>query len=166
MPGITQQVCHPGLHPDLIGRQRRLSQDLLRTPPHRLGAIAILLQQWVVDLHYRLWRDDDTVTRAIEEACVRLADEDARTLSMPQLAAAVGLGYSTFRTRFKAHTGLSPAAYRIRLLMNTAQHLLSSTRDDCSDIAKQLGYPDLYSFSSQFKQVVGVSPSQWRRSGG
>lgn len=166
LPGIGEAVCRPGVHADLIQRHQELAAELPATPPHRLAAMAVRLQQWVVDLHLRVLDADDPTSRAIEAACARLDADHQRALRMPDLAAEVGMRYATFRARFKAHTGMSPGAYRIRRMIDRAQHLLRTTDDDCGAIAEQLGYPDLYTFSSQFKRVTGLAPSYWRQMGG
>jgi AraC-like DNA-binding protein len=63
---------------------------------------------------------------------------------------------------FRAEFNTTPQQYRLRFAMRQAQlHLLNSTRT-CREIATDLGFAPLY-FSTAFRRVVGVSPSEFRR---
>ena len=48
--------------------------------------------------------------------------------------------------------------------MKEACRLLRSTHDTLKIIAANLGYDDSYYFSYLFKKIVGVSPSDFRKS--
>ncbi len=45
-----------------------------------------------------------------------------------------------------------------------AKYLLSQTDISVKEIAGQLGFPEQFTFREYFKRVVGVSPSEYRKS--
>lgn len=51
----------------------------------------------------------------------------------------------------------------VRERLRWAAQRLSESDIAIGDLARQLGYPDIFSFSRQFKQVHGVSPRAHRR---
>lgn len=70
----------------------------------------------------------------------------------------------TFRKRFAQLAGLPPAKYRIARLMDSACNLLQHHPDTkLRAIAASLGFCDEFHFSRRFKQVVGLSPTDFRR---
>ncbi|MEO6894365.1 MAG: AraC family transcriptional regulator [Ginsengibacter sp.] len=60
------------------------------------------------------------------------------------------------------NTGKTPLALINEYILNKAKLLLSSSSLSISEIAYQLKYSDLYSFSHFFKRHISVSPKQYR----
>jgi len=68
-----------------------------------------------------------------------------------------------FRTLFRSQCGCTPTQYFNQLKVQLAKQLLLQHKAVLSvtDIAKQCGFQDPFYFSRVFKQVTGVSPSQF-----
>jgi AraC-like DNA-binding protein/mannose-6-phosphate isomerase-like protein (cupin superfamily) len=64
---------------------------------------------------------------------------------------------------FKEHIGYSPMQYIIRRRIGEAQNLLISTNRSITDIALSCGYNNSNYFQSVFKNIVGMTPGQYRR---
>lgn len=64
---------------------------------------------------------------------------------------------------FREHLGVSPQEFLITYRMNKAVQLLKTTSLSIKDIGNAVGYPNQLHFSRAFKNVYGVSPSQWRK---
>lgn len=79
---------------------------------------------------------------------------------LPEISAELGIGYDTFRRRFREETGLTPGSFRTRERIARAMELLSCT--SATGVAGALHYPDLYTFSRQFKQITGLNPKEYR----
>jgi AraC-like DNA-binding protein len=79
------------------------------------------------------------------------------------LAERVGTSPSTLRRRFVEATGTSPHGYFLQCRAAAARELLGSTDLPVKAVAEQLGYRDVYFFSRQFRQLVGVPPAAYRR---
>lgn len=71
---------------------------------------------------------------------------------------------STLRRLFKAHTGKTPGNFIKDIRIMAAARQLLATSKSISSIAYELGFKEQNYFSRVFKQVFGVSPSQYRMS--
>ncbi len=99
---------------------------------------------------------------AIELAIARIQNEYALRLDMERLAQELGTGYSWFRNRFTAHTGLSPHQYLLEFRLGNARSLLAETDFSVKEIALQTGFEDEHYFSRLFRHKLNLTPSQWR----
>lgn len=86
-----------------------------------------------------------------------------QNVQMSDLAKLAGLTVAGFRRLFEKIYGMSPKRYQQQCRMNEAKWLLSSTDKDIQEIAEQIGFERLHSFSQWFKESEGVSPTAWRR---
>ncbi|WP_107659507.1 helix-turn-helix transcriptional regulator [Nocardia suismassiliense] len=92
-----------------------------------------------------------------------LADRQyADPLRLDELAAAAGVSKYHFLRAFAAVYGLTPAAYLAERRIERAQDLLRSTNVTVTEVCMLVGYSSLGSFSSKFRQLVGVSPSEYQ----
>jgi AraC-like DNA-binding protein len=85
-------------------------------------------------------------------------------LSVAQMARRANLSPSRFGAVFRQHFGLSPHQYLLRLRIEHAQSLLTTTDLPLRDIAESCGFADAHHFSKAFKRIVGVSPGAYRQS--
>ena len=81
------------------------------------------------------------------------------------LAVLVGLSVSQFNRKFKAFTGLSPAAYILTVRINAAKAQLLHDDLTITQIAEDLGFYDQSHFTRLFMKNIGCSPTQFRRNG-
>ena len=94
-----------------------------------------------------------------DRACRLLREHPEPGYRMHEAAAALGMGYETFRKRFRHSVGMAPAAFQLRERMNRACTLLRE--HGVLRTAVELGYSDAGLFSRQFKQVMGMSPKHF-----
>lgn len=106
---------------------------------------------------------EDVVPGPIRRARELLAGDLGAELDLRAVAAEVGLPYETFRKRFRAATGVSPAAFRLDRRIEAAQSLLRMTTTTHAAIAASLGFADEYHFAKRFRARVGISPRDYRR---
>jgi AraC family transcriptional regulator len=84
--------------------------------------------------------------------------------TLAEIAAVVGLNPFHFARQFKAATGLAPHQYVITRRVEQAKHLLTEETDlSLAEVAVQAGFYDQSQFSHHFKQLVGVTPGQYRK---
>ncbi|MGK8485675.1 helix-turn-helix transcriptional regulator [Nocardia asiatica] len=88
--------------------------------------------------------------------------EYADPLNLDELAAAAGVSKYHFLRAFAAVYGLTPAAYLAERRIERAQDLLRATNLTVTEVCMLVGYSSLGSFSSKFRQLVGVTPSQYQ----
>jgi AraC-like DNA-binding protein len=84
-------------------------------------------------------------------------------LTLPDLGRVAGLNPKYLCHRFTVTMGYSPIAGLTRKRMEVAQTLLGRTRLAIHEVAIRTGYPDLFHFSKRFKEIVGISPKNYRQ---
>jgi len=87
-------------------------------------------------------------------------------VSLPGVAAAVGMPYETWRRHFRDRAGVSPARYRRLHRLDAAAALLSDTALTTREIAATLGFSDEHHLARQFRTATGRSPRQYRSATG
>lgn len=83
--------------------------------------------------------------------------------SLAQLSAESGLSASHYSLLFRKKTGRSPMYYLTNLRIQKACQLLDNSELRIGEIAMNVGYQDPFHFSRIFKQVMGVSPANYRK---
>lgn len=84
-------------------------------------------------------------------------------LRVREVAAHVGLSSSYFSTMFAKYAGESFSDYLMALRIREAQTLLSNTTLHTYEIAAKVGYENSAYFSTLFKEVTGMTASQYRK---
>lgn len=83
-------------------------------------------------------------------------------LCVAEIAEHLGISEGHLSHIFKKETDYTVAAYITRVRMRTAMKLLSDCRNKVYEVAEQVGYRDVAHFSSSFKRIVGVTPSEYQ----
>lgn len=86
----------------------------------------------------------------------------SRTITLKNLAAAVGLSRMHFAAQFRAATGLRPREFVLHRRITLAQHLMIETQNSLVDIALTVGFQTQAHFTTVFKRFVGNTPHRWR----
>ncbi|HEY8458131.1 MAG TPA: AraC family transcriptional regulator [Actinopolymorphaceae bacterium] len=89
----------------------------------------------------------------------------AQRLSATDLARVVGLSADYFVRRFRQTFGVPPRTWLVRRRIQAAMQRLDESTNPIGVVARELGYPDIFLFSRQFKRVTGMSPRAWRSRG-
>ncbi|CAK9889277.1 MULTISPECIES: AraC family transcriptional regulator [Pseudomonas] len=98
---------------------------------------------------------------SLEDLLQRLAQEDADSLPLGELASSAGMGRYQLIRAFRAATGLTPHAWQLNLRVNRARQWLRKGQD-MADIAYRLGFADQSHFQRVFKAHTGVTPGLYR----
>jgi transcriptional regulator GlxA family with amidase domain len=112
------------------------------------------------------------VSRAVEEQnrrLLRARDAMDRTyaepLDVPALARIACVSEAHFIRTFRATFGETPHRYLQRRRVERSMWLLRETDRSVTDICLDVGFNSLGTFSRTFRDIVGVSPSAYRRDG-
>jgi AraC-like DNA-binding protein len=89
----------------------------------------------------------------------------AQPIDLTTLCERSGYSSAQLSRLFRATTGESPMAYVTRLRIETASWLLLETQLSVTEVARAVGFGDLYHFSRRFRQLRGISPSRFRAHG-
>ena len=82
-------------------------------------------------------------------------------ITIRHLADICKISESYLKKLFIKKFGLPPVKYIIQLKINYACDLLISGLYNISRVSEMCGYADMYFFSHQFKEYVGISPSEF-----
>ena len=97
------------------------------------------------------------------EPIAREPEPGALHAPRPQdVAAALDVGYSTLRRRFKQETGFSIKEYILSAQLRWAKELLVCSSLPVDAIAARVGFRDAFYFSRLFRSREGTSPSEFR----
>ncbi len=100
----------------------------------------------------------------LEESLHLLAERGAKGWLTPQeVARRVGLSYENFRKQFAKRTQESPGQYQKRRRIDQACAAIYQDSHGFKELAEELGFCDVFHFSKAFRQVVGETPSAFRK---
>ncbi|MDF3001501.1 MAG: transcriptional regulator, AraC family [Bacillota bacterium] len=100
--------------------------------------------------------------RAIMEL---ITGEPQRYYTLEELSERFLFPITSMKRCFKGVYGSSIYAYMKAYRMNTAAVMLRRTEESITSIALKLGYDNASKFSAAFKSVIGMTPSEYRRTG-
>lgn len=83
-------------------------------------------------------------------------------ISLKDVAEHLSLSSGYLSILYKKETGQNFIDYLIHLRMEKAKELLKTTELKIYEVAKKVGYDNIYYFSRIFSRVVGISPKQYQ----
>ena len=118
-----------------------------------------LLNEVVAELRQVL--KQDRLDRKIAEAITYIDGHFQKAVSLSDVATHVSLSESYFSRKFKQKTGRNFQVYLRRKRVSAATNLLVDPSLSVTDCAARVGFSDRAYFAKVFKEVVGVTPSQF-----
>lgn len=100
----------------------------------------------------------------IAAAKSRLVELGLTEVDYDGLAKELGMSPRNFRREFARRTGVPPHRYLLSSRISHAREMLAHTDLPIKQIARELGYGDVFYFTRQFRHLVGVPPGVYRRS--
>lgn len=88
----------------------------------------------------------------------------AQPLRLSELAALARLSDDHFLRAFKLAVGQTPHQYVLERRVDHAKRLLAASAMPAVDVARTCGFHSASHFAVAFRQGVGVTPTEWRRS--
>lgn len=98
----------------------------------------------------------------LERAMGYLAERIDGRISVPELAALVGVSPSHLADLFRAATGGGVLAHHLALKMARARALLDTSEVTVAEVGRQIGMDDPFYFSRRFRAAHGMSPTAYR----
>lgn len=102
----------------------------------------------------------DEVIMSIQEW---LRQNLSNQINFKSLASDFGLTLRSFNRRFRLATDTTPTAYLLRQRLDNAKELLRTTDLEISSVAERCGFTDNSYFSAKFKNHVGQTPLNYRK---
>jgi AraC-like DNA-binding protein len=83
-------------------------------------------------------------------------------ITVSDIAGYVNVNRTHFSETFTQKMGVPPAVYLKKLKLEKGYSMLQTSHASVTEIAMELGYTDIYSFTRAFSNHFGISPSQAR----
>ncbi len=100
---------------------------------------------------------------ALREAQRLIAENPGATLTVPALAAHVGMSERNFARYFRQEVGRSPGRYVTSVRIEAARRLLEDTDRAVADIAVACGLGTAETLRRSFMRTLGCGPTEFRR---
>lgn len=100
---------------------------------------------------------------SIQEICSYIDQKYMVNLTVNQVASFFNISTRRLHQIFKEHNELSPKAYMLKIKINKAKQLLEQTSVTVGEISNILSFSSPFHFCKAFKQLVGTSPSAYRK---
>lgn len=172
---------------DIITEARNAYQNRLDDPyteymvrkpqPDGFGSeqmIQMYLQQLLIRLIRRLYSGEQTMPPAAakhvgeDELFYRIQEymnaNLAQQLTIDQICRQHLVSRSTLQKLIRERAGCGIIEYFNRLKISVAKQLIRGRRMNFTQIADELGYTSIHYFSRQFRQITGMSPSEYAAS--
>lgn len=154
------------LHPKVFGDAK---QQLLRlielferqSPFSRMESSGLLLQLLANLLEGTQHPPQSDAAEAVRYLEISLAEDRVHRLRSSELTAQTGYHPVHLGRLFKQQKGVTPREYQRRLKINRAKDLLRHTNLSLTAIAAQCGFSSLALFSRTFRQLEGLSPTEY-----
>ncbi len=169
LPADPAQAIWPVHDPQSASAQHQVIYERIRSgSPDALTEAKLVTEQLV----FHLARAADPGARTNPSAVCpwqKLAADwsarPGRLIDLRETARRLGVGYSTFRDRFRQVNGQSPYQFLLTARINLARQLLSDrerARLSVKEIAYECGFTSQISFQRAFRERTGLSPGAFR----
>ena len=101
--------------------------------------------------------------RPIKSAKDYILKHYSEPISLDEVCDAIGFSASYFSTLFKKETGEGFSKYLARIRVDRAKELLRETNMPVTEVCAKVGYNDIKHFTSVFKKITDLNPSQYRK---
>ena len=104
--------------------------------------------------------DKELVEKIVKHIKENIGDT---TLSVESIAQEMGLSRSALFKKIKTLTGLAPIELIKNIRIQQAVALIEEGKQNLTQIAYTTGFNDSHYFSKCFKQMYGMTPSEYKR---
>jgi AraC family transcriptional regulator len=136
-----------------------------------MDQFSLMFGAHVLQTYGGLARLPEVVTRGLAAWQARRAAEVLRSglyggVRLNVLAQECGMSVSHFTRSFRTTFGVSAHQWLVQRRIEVAKDLMLTSTYPLAEVALHSGFSDQAAFNRTFRQLVGVSPGQWRRDHG
>lgn len=133
------------------------------TPMDKLQAQAAFLPfVYEVMRQIRTSATENSRPSGVNEAIIYIHEHYRESITAEELAGICNCSASYLSRLFKNHIGVGPIEYLIHVRIHKSKQFLLKSEARIQEIARSVGYEDVYYFSRLFKKHTGCSPLQFR----
>lgn len=106
-------------------------------------------------------RRGDTLLHSV---CAFLEENVSENINMEELCRRFSVSKSTLQKLFQSRMGRGVNRYYQQLKIDAAKRMIREKRYNFTEISRYLGYSSVHYFSRHFKQLAGMTPSEYAES--
>ena len=123
-----------------------------------------LLREGAESAHQAPTQCLNSENQVIRQAQQYIADHVTEKLTVPVIAQAVQVSASYLTALFHRHLQIAPGEYIRRIKLEKSRQMIRQGQMNFTEIAESLQYSTIHHFSRQFKQMFGMTPSEYLKS--
>lgn len=170
MENLVQKLLHPEIINTYINQMLEAHMITYADELKRNGLLRLLFAQMIKDYSGQVpghsKEDSHSGTVYVKKAMIYIEENYDKKIRIDEMANFIGVNRSYLTSTFKKATGYSLQEYLINLRMEKAKNLLKKTDLPINTVSNAVGYADQLAFSRMFKQHYGLSPRNYRETGG
>lgn len=119
---------------------------------------------WAALVDHAVWRmlDAEEGDPRLDRLWLAVRQDIGGTWTLRRMAREAGMSEESLRRLCQKHLQRSPMAQLTWMRMQAAANFLRHTGEKFDSLAARLGYADAFSFSTAFRRIWGMPPSQYR----
>lgn len=125
------------------------------------GILLLLISRFLNDKNFKQNAPQSTPSKILDTMSYIQLHLD-KNLTVAELAQRVNQNQDYFSKQFFIHTGQRPLNYIHEKKIERAQYLIATTTKSFLEIALDTGFSNLPHFSKIFKQIVSLTPGEYR----
>lgn len=149
--------------PSVADLARQIEALLAEPGERRRHRADMLLQELICQLLEMTAMAQVSTADSLERAADYIRTHHDKPLTRDRLAEAAGLSPWYFSHQFKRWLGVTPMEYVHQVRIRHAKELMILHRSGIREAGERSGYSDEAYFRKKFKQVVGITPADYRK---
>lgn len=109
--------------------------------------------------------DKEDFVRKLYDVISYINKHYSEDLTLEDCSKKLSVSYSYFSRKFKQITGKTFKSYLLQIRVNHAEKFLLSTNEPITEIATKCGFNSITYFSSMYKELKGITPTEARKHG-
>ena len=157
-------------YPEMAKIIRRILDTMRNTEEFYLEEVKGVLLELLVNVarinrkeEEKEWSEGSELTTVITKTLDYISTHYMEPLRVKELADQVHISETHFRRIFSYYMKMSPLEYINFVRIHVACDHLEKTDESIADIAHKCGFMTSSTFNRNFKQVMGVTPMEWRK---
>lgn len=107
-------------------------------------------------------KDSESIFAIVKNANIYIQENSDKNITTEDIAEKMGYSKNYFVKLYKDFYGMTPIRYHENNRLEKAKSLIHSTNMTFTEIAYELGFENVYTFSRYFKRLTKMSPKSFR----
>lgn len=149
---------HIPKNPELKGMKKKDGAS-----EYKLQKLKKNLELFLLELLSLAETQNDPQKELFDSVCLHLKSNLCRSLSLDEVSQRFHLGKSTLTALFRTQCGMGMIAYFNQMKIEEAKRMICEGKLNFTEISDRLGFSSIHYFSRLFKNVSGMTPSEFSK---